>query len=373
MGKTKYMQADEAFFKLIRLAVGTCHDCDVALDKEGWATVYEMACKQALAAVVLDGVERLSVMQKPPMEIVMPWIGLVQQIEVANQKLNRTAVMVCDKFRREGMGVILLKGQGNARLYPRPLHRTPGDIDLWMDNGRKAVVGYARKYCPGVEVCYHHVDFPVLKEAELELHFTPSWMNSWLMNRRLQRCFAEWKRLSLMHSVSLPGVVGEVAVPTAEMNRIYLLVHIYRHLFDEGIGLRQLLDYHFVLRRPCSEAERDEAVRVLKHLHLKRFASAVMYVLQTVFGLEDEYLLVEPSAARGARLLDEIMEAGNFGQYDGRIHRPQGEKPFGRFCRTVGRDLRFLADYPGEVIWAPLFKIWHYLWRSRHGYLPVRK
>ena len=151
------------------------------------------------------------------------------------------------------------------------------------------------------------------------------------MNLRLQRYFKEWKTLSLLHKVQLPERVGEVAVPTLAMNRVYLLVHIYRHLFDEGIGLRQLLDYHFVLRQPCSEAEREEAVRCLERLHLKRFAGAVMYVLQTVFG------------------------------------------PFGRFRRKVSRNMGFLTDYPGEVLWSPLFKIWHYAWRSRHGYLPPKK
>ena len=64
------MQADEAFFKLLRLGIGTCHDRDVALDKAGWAAVYDMACKQAVAAIVLDGVERLSIIQKPPMDVV---------------------------------------------------------------------------------------------------------------------------------------------------------------------------------------------------------------------------------------------------------------------------------------------------------------
>ena len=367
------MQADEAFFKLLRLGIGTCHDRDVALDKAGWAAVYDMACKQTVAAIVLDGVERLSIIQKPPMDVVMPWIGLVQQIETRNRRLNRTLVMVYDKFLKEGMGTVLLKGQGNSLFYPRPLHRMPGDIDLWMNDGRKVVVDYARKYCPGVEVVYHHVDFPVLKEAEIELHFTPSWMNSWRMNLRLQRYFKEWKTLSLLHKVQLPERVGEVAVPTLAMNRVYLLVHIYRHLFDEGIGLRQLLDYHFVLRQPCSEAEREEAVRCLERLHLKRFAGAVMYVLQTVFGLEDEHLLVPPSPGRGQRLLAEIMKAGNFGQHDERIRHDANETPFGRFRRKVSRNMGFLTDYPGEVLWSPLFKIWHYAWRSRHGYLPPKK
>ena len=362
------MQPEEAFFKLMRLGMRACDDCDVALDKAGWEAVYELARRHAVAAVVLDGVERLTIMQKPPQDLVWAWIVQVQQVEEANRRLNRTVVMVCDKFRRESMGTVLLKGQGLSVFYPRPLHRQPGDIDLWMDAGRKEVVAYVRKYCPTAEVVYHHADFPVLKEAPMELHFTPSWMNCWGMNRRLQRYFAEWKPYSLLHKVQLPERVGEVSVPTLAMNRIYLLVHIYRHLFDEGIGLRQLLDYYFVLRQPCSEADRKEAVQALERLHLKRFASAVMYVLQEVFGMADGHLLVEPSGRYGKRLLDEVLLAGNFGQYDERIRRKAGESAFHRFRRKVGRNMRFLSDYPEEVLWSPLFKMWHYAWRLRHGY-----
>ena len=367
------MQPEEAFFKLMRLGMRACEDCDVALDKAGWEAVYELARRHAVAAVVLDGVERLTIMQKPPQDLVWAWIVQVQQVEEANRRLNRTVVMVCDKSRRESMGTVLLKGQGLSVFYPRPLHRQPGDIDLWMDAGRKEVVAYVRKYCPTAEVVYHHADFPVLKEAPMELHFTPSWLNDWWLNRRLQRCFAEWKTYSLLHKVQLPERVGEVAVPTLAMNRVYLLVHAYRHLFDEGIGLRQLMDYYFVLRQPCTAEERAEAVRTLERLRLKRFAGAVMYVLQAVFGLEDEHLLVSPSEKRGRRLLGEVMLAGNFGQHDERIRRPENETPLHRFCRKQARNAGFLADYPGEVVWGFFFKMWHYAWRSRHGYLPAKK
>ena len=112
------MQPEEAFFKLMRLGMRACDDCDVALDKAGWEAVYELARRHAVAAVVLDGVERLTIMQKPPQDLVWAWIVQVQQVEEANRRLNRTVVMVCDKFRRESMGTVLLKGQGLSVFYP---------------------------------------------------------------------------------------------------------------------------------------------------------------------------------------------------------------------------------------------------------------
>ena len=368
-----FTPTEKKFFQLIKLAVGGIPDVTIEIAADEWVTLYDMSRKQAMTAIVLDGVEKLPSGQKPPMEVLMPWISLVQQTEAHNRNLNRLAAKVCAKFADEGMDSVVLKGQGNALLYPNPLHRTPGDIDLWVNATRPDLVAYARRFCPGVEVVYHHVDFPVLKETEIELHSTPSWMNEWAMNRRLQHYFGEWKPESLRHRVQLPEGAGVIAVPTPEMNRIYLLVHIYRHLFDEGIGLRQLTDYYFALCQPCSPEERAATVKVLKRLRLKRFAEAVMYVMQEVFGLPDAHLLLPPSPGRGNRLLGEIMLAGNFGQHDTRIHHHAGETPLARFRRKVSRNFAFLADYPGEVLWSPLFKLWHFTWRARHGYFAQGK
>lgn len=359
---------EQAFFRLLKLAVGSLHDESVQLDDEGWEAVYDISRKQALVAVMLDGVEKLPREQRPPKDLLMKWIALVRRIESRNQRMNELACMVCGKFGKYGRGCVVLKGQGNATLYPQPLHRMSGDIDLWVEGSREEVAGYARRYCPGVEVVYHHVDFPVLKETEIELHFTPSWMNNWRINSRLQKFFKETMPRQMLHQVELPGGVGSIPVPTPDMNRIYLLLHIYRHLFDEGIGLRQLMDYYFLLKCPCTEEERAQTVSMLGWLRMKRFASAVMYVLQEVFGMDDSLLLLPPSPVYGARLLDEIMLAGNFGQYDERISRRRNETSLHKFCRKVSRNLTFLKDYPSEVVWSPLFKMWHYQWRLRHGY-----
>lgn len=365
---TERITAEQAFFKLIRLAIGTCEDKSLVIDGDTWVEVFEMSQKQALTAIVLDGVSCLPATDKPPVDLLLKWIGLVQKIEIKNRRLNRLVVMVSDKFHQEQMTGVLLKGQGLAALYDNPLHRMPGDIDMWMSGDRAVLVDYVRKRCPGVEVVYHHIDFPVLKETEIELHFTPSWMNDWFVNRRLQNLFSDWFPKQAAHRISLPDTEGTVAVPTPEMNRVYILLHIYRHLFDEGIGLRQLLDYYHVLLQPCTEKEREDTRRILRKLKMRRFAAAVMYVEQEVFGLSEKAMLVKPSSYYGRKLLSEVMRAGNFGKYDDRINRRINETSWQKFWRKVIRNFTFLTDYPNEVIWSPIFKIWHYFWRYRNGF-----
>ena len=147
--------------------------------------------------------------------------------------------------------------------------------------------------------------------------------------------------------------------PTLAFNRVYILVHIYRHLFHEGIGLRQLLDYYFVLQQGFTEEERTETMRTLRSLRMQRFTEAVMWVLQEVFAMDERYLLTTPNEEEGRFLLSEIMMAGNFGHYDERIKRSEKVTEWDLFRRRVGRNMRFVRSYPSEVLWAPLFKLWH--------------
>jgi hypothetical protein len=148
---------------------------------------------------------------------------------------------------------------------------------------------------------------------------------------------------------------------------VYILVHIYRHLFEEAIGLRQLLDYYFVLQQGFTEVEHEETLRTLRSLGMMRFTRAVMWVLQEVFGMPDRYLLTSPDAKEGRFLLDEIMLAGNFGKHDERMQRAAGEGTFRWGLRKVLRNFRFVRSYPSEVLWSPIFKVWHLFWRIRHA------
>ena len=108
----------------------------------------------------------------------------------------------------------------------------------------------------------------------------------------------------------------------------------------------------------------DEGIELMKSLKLYKFAGAVMWVLGEVFGLERELMYVEPDEKEGRFLLDEIMMAGNFGHYDPRFGDLKNESRGHKFVRKLKRNLRFVKSYPNEVIWEPVFRVWHFLWRK---------
>lgn len=189
---------------------------------------------------------------------------------------------------------------------------------------------------------------------------------------------------------SLPSIKNNknisFPIPTVSFNAVYQLCHIYRHLFNEGIGLRQLLDYYFVLEnftqkcqaRLCknndqsmgqwdegmgvSVKSKEEVMHTLSRFGMKKFAGAVMYVLQTVFAMPDVYLLCEADEREGRFLLDEIMQAGNFGKFDGRIKH--GGSQLSHAIEKTKHNLRLIGHYPSEVLWEPIFRVYHWLWRK---------
>lgn len=310
-----------------------------------------------------------------------------------NSILNKATVYVYKKIREAGYPCCILKGQGNAMLYPRPVSRTPGDVDVWVDASREEIrslaCSLAKEKGYVSDESLNHVGL-FIKDIAVELHSTPAIMANFFYNRRLQKWLNEEKGRQCSHLVSLgSGPVSsdgdaqkglaemKVAVPTASFNAVYQLYHLYHHYFYEGVGLRQVLDYYFVVTGLMDELEKQqtgsaisdsenhsslsEIQQTLKQLGLWNFAGAMMYVLREVLGLSEDKMFVPVDIRRGEMLLHEILAGGNFGRYDSR--NGLGDGFIGHNLQRLCRDLRFLRYYPAEALSEPLFRIWHYGWR----------
>ena len=383
--KYSYMlKQQKIFFEFLRFCIGSAKDIPDSLKEADWQVLYAIAQKQALLGVLFYGIQRLPKELAPEQKLLMQWMVMAEMIRKQNIRLFLDSVKVCKNFENEGFSNCILKGQGNALLYPDSYMRTPGDIDIYLAGGRKRVMQYINKVCPNQVMRYHHVDFPVMKTA-IEVHFTPSYMFFPIHNSRMQKWFKEVMGEQCNHRVSLPDGYGEIHVPQASFNVIYILSHLYRHIFTEGIGLRQLLDYYFELVKWHTDltnltdsnkslpqmtqinTDLDTLRHELKYLGLWKFAQAVMYVLHEVFGLSEDRMIAPMDEREGRFLLDEIMRGGNFGQYDDRMGSKVGESKIHRYFRMNLRNLRFVKHYPTEALSEPLFRTWFAVWKKIHG------
>ena len=241
------LKQQKIFFDFLRFSIGSADEIPSSLKEADWEELYAIAQKQCLVGVLFDGIKKLPAehvgMKK---ELLLQWMAESQMLEKANVRLNDAAIQVSEWFRKKGFRTCILKGQGNALMYSNPYSRTPGDIDIWVEGGDKRVISFVRSISPHEKACYHHIEFPSYKGVEVEVHYRPSFLLCFWHNRKLQKYYERVKEEQFSHRMIL-GEQGEVAIPTAEFNLIFQLTHIYAHLMNEGIGLRQLLDYYYVL------------------------------------------------------------------------------------------------------------------------------
>ena len=378
------LKQQKIFFDFLRFCIGSAKEIPGSLKEVDWKELYAIAKKQALLGVLFHGIQRLPKELAPEQKLLMQWMVMAEMIRKQNIRLFLDSVKVCKNFENEGFANCILKGQGNALLYPDPYMRTPGDIDIYLSGGRRKIMKYVDQVCPNQVMRYHHVDFPVMKTA-IEVHFTPSYMFFPIHNSRMQKWFKEVMGEQCNHRVSLPDGYGEIHVPQVSFNVIYILSHLYRHIFTEGIGLRQLLDYYFVLLKWHTDltnltdsnkslpqmtlinTDLDALRHKLKYLGLWKFAQAVMFVMKEVFGLSEDRMIAPMDEREGRFLLAEIMRGGNFGQYDDRMGSKVGESKIHRYFRMNLRNLRFVKHYPTEALSEPLFRTWFAVWKKIHG------
>ena len=293
-----------------------------------WSALMAFAEKQALTGICLPG-------------------ECPKNLSKGLNLLNKRIEQLFGILEQAGFHCCLLKGQGNAEMYPNPLRRCPGDIDVWVDADEKPVYQYVKRMFPDAEESYKHIHFPIFEDAPVDVHVTPLKFYSSFYGNRLQRWIGQNKEEQFAHKSRLTGIEREVSVPTAKFNAVYQLGHMLIHLFDEGIGLRQVVDYNLVLKNlKVSKNERDELVSTIKNLGMYRFARSMMWIESSVLGLPIELCIVEPDERRGKQLLEDILEGGNFGHYSQRYNGRNGF--YYRGMLEAWRDLKLLPMAPRE-------------------------
>lgn len=378
LSNAKVMQ--ELFFELIQISLGNKDSFERLPSNREWQALFGLACKQSLESVLLEGVKRLKSTDHSAninQNLLLEWIGVGLQTESLNKVQNERAKQLSDFFSKNGFRSCVLKGQGTALYYDKPESRQCGDIDIWITDGsgfmvqgsvddvRDRVLAFVKE--KGFQVGHvdiKHSDIDFFEDVPVEVHFMPSWMYCPSTNKKLLRFFAS----KADRQFANVDEKLEFAHTTIDFDLVYSMVHIYRHIFSEGIGLRQLVDYYYILQR-STEEQRQDAFEVLTNLKMKSFVCGIMCILYECFGMKKEYMLCTANERHGRFLLSEIMTAGSFGHFDDRTKQVSKDKKFERGLVQLGRNLRFVSYYPSEVLWSPFWKLWHWCWRKKKGYL----
>lgn len=367
-------------FQIIQVAIGKRNRLERILTDNEWIEVLGFAQRQTVVGMVADAIESLPADQCPQKSVKLNCASMTLRIESRGIKTFRDSIEVLRRFENRGFRCCILKGQGNALAYNNPLRRQSGDIDLWIDGSRRDVIDFVTSKTKRIEARVHHVEYsePGIS-TNIELHYIPMFLYSFVSQYRFKRyCRKEIDRQMKNVVIVNNGLVGikygdatyRMTVPTADFNAVFQMVHIMRHLFEEGIGLRQIIDYYYVLIQLPENKHKDVMI-VLKDLGLGRFANSLMYVLKMVCGINEEKMLCPMDERNGKLLLDEILMAGNMGKGDERLDAWRQKSILHMFVWKLRNNLKYCRLCPSEVFWGPLFRIWHFCWRKVNGYVTL--
>lgn len=363
---------ENLFYQLLRMALGRQVCLPHTPNEQEWKALYELAKKQSLIGVCFAGVQKLQKQrQEPPEMTYLTWMGMAAKIQQRNEVVSRQCVELQGQLAADGLRSCVLKGQGVGALYrvhendndnnqsssDLSMLRQSGDIDVWVDTDEEGALRWVKKYQRELDFDYKHVHLDVLEGTSVEVHYRPSTSRvPWYMKRveHFTREKACWT-----NAVALGD--GMVNVPSLEFNLVFILQHIFGHLFAEEMTLKQYLDYYFVLKQAHEKsADVQEAYRWMQRMGMGSFARATMWLLREVFGMPEEWMICEADADEGRFLLDRVMAKEQKAK--------KGEHGSVRWHLSVfwaqqSKNLHLLTHYPLEVLFSPIWLARHFFWK----------
>ena len=363
---------ENLFYQLLRMALGRQVCLPHTPNEQEWKALYELAKKQSLIGVCFAGVQKLQTQrQEPPEMTYLTWIAMAAKIQQRNEVVSRQCVELQGQLAADGLRSCVLKGQGVGALYrvhendndnnqnssDLSMLRQSGDIDVWVDTDEEGALRWVKKYQRVLDFDYKHVHLDVLEGTSVEVHYRPSTSRvPWYMKRvdHFTREKACWT-----NAVALGD--GMVNVPSLEFNLVFIVQHIFGHLFAEEMTLKQYLDYYFVLKQAHEKsADVQEAYRWMQRMGMGSFARATMWLLREVFGMPEEWMICEADADEGRFLLDRVMAKEQKAK--------KGEHGSVRWHLSVfwaqqNKNLHLLTHYPLEVLFSPIWLARHFFWK----------
>lgn len=333
------------FIELLRISLGTQSELSKIPSPEDWKNIMVLAKRHGVLGIMFSGIELLGQKSAIPKNILLQWCGIAINIESQNELLDRRTRELTSIFLEYGFRSCILKGQGNALLYPNPRRRCGGDIDLWLEGKRNDILKFLRQKWIIGDVLMYHADVKVFDDAAVEIHYLPAFSYNPFRDYKYRKFFKQEGQLQFRQFDDSVGF----AHPSLYFNAVYSLIHIFNHSLKNEILFKQIIDYYYILKH-LQASDRIQIMKTIKWIGLERFAGGLMYVIQSLLLLTDEskdYLLCPANEKAGKLLIDDLFLSQK---------------------RTSNQALlKHLRLYPSEVLWAPVWKAWHWCWRKIHN------
>lgn len=344
------------FFELLRAGLWEKEAQLSTIKDVDYCAIMQMAKEQTVVGLISAGLLHVTDI-KVPKEYVLKFVGVALQLEQRNKAMNNYINCLISGLRKEGIYSLLIKGQGIAQCYERPLWRVSGDIDLLLtadnyDKAKKLLVPLATNV--DKEYSYlKHIGMTI-NEWYVELHGTFLSRLSRHIDKEIEEIQDEIFKLGEVRAWRNGG--ADVFLPSADNDVLILFTHILRHYFFEGIGLRQICDWCRLLWTYRSKLEVSLIEKRLRNMGLmSEWRTFAAYAVEYL-GMPAEAMPLYSNEARWSKKADRInsfvLSVGNFGHKQRRNsdNQPYLERKFISFWRRLIDMLRHFTVFPKDSI-----------------------
>ena len=348
----------QAFLALVRAGLW---EWSVQLSPYGGmdlGVVCRLAEEQSVIGLVAAGLEQVSDVVLPKEETLV-FVGGALPLEQRNTKMNALVAQLFDSLREAGAHPVLVKGQGLAQCYERPLWRACGDVDLLLCDDdyekAKAVLLPQAVQVSSEYTLFKHVGLTLAGGFDVEIHGTQHTR----LSRRVDRMIDDMQRRIFLGGKVRPWMVGDtrVLLPAPDGAVIIVFTHILHHFFFEGIGLRQICDWCRLLWTFREAIDAELLQRRLRAAGLMTEWRAFAAMAVDWLGMPAEAMPLYSADARwsrkGARIVADVLKVGNFGQNrrpSTRRSQPYLRRKFRSFWSRLGSILRHFLIFPRDSV-----------------------
>ena len=329
-------RTEDTFFALLRAGLWADTDANINFnvlceqsdygranlnDKVDWDKVYQLAEEQSVAGLVLVGIDWFKVHDSRftiPQEVLLQWIGEVQIIEQQNKAMNDFVAKLIEKLRKEDVYAILVKGQGIAQCYERPLWRSSGDVDLLLSANNyekaKTLLIPLSEEVQSEDIRKKHQAI-IIKGFDVELHGKMSFG----LSRKADKVIDAVIEDSLKHGGARVWTHdnSDIYLPNADNDVILVFTHFLRHFFIEGVGLRQICDWCRLLYTYRDSLNYGLLEKRIRKMGLMTEWQVFGKLAVEFLGMPEEtmpfYKDSQGMKIKAKRVLSRVMNSGNFG------------------------------------------------------------
>ena len=285
---------EKELFALLRLGLGNTETDNenlsnfILLPTNLWVRLGVIAQEQGVLGVMLDGIDRLDnagygatreLSKKQKLE----WIGnVLNGYELRNQHQLAVILNLQQRWSESGLRMMVMKGQTMGTYYPNPKHRASGDIDCYLFDGYAKGNEAAKQWADNVDEGWYKHSVISYKGETIENHQFFVHTREGKISKQLNQILVD-----MLKDVSLDTLSGTaVLMPPPMFNALFLTYHALAHFLEEGLRLKQILDWAMFLKRDADKVDWKEFYKFCDQFHFRRFADVMTDIAVNHLGVE---------------------------------------------------------------------------------------